>query len=164
MGRVTSDRNLSPISPRPSLTVTTRELRFDLTSHTFLSSKARTSVTGLIQPPSKWHRQRVRPSRNGWGVNVTTNLYSAQRLQINVAISPVSNMLQGVLFKLVKGKGKGKGKAIPVQTWTDPRGSRSLRLPEFLDNQQMKVVKLSALSNGRLYPLGTHSFWMLGVP
>jgi len=28
-------------------------------------------------------------------------------------------------------KGKGKGKAIPLQDWTDPEGSRRLRLPDF---------------------------------
>jgi len=27
--------------------------------------------------------------------------------------------------------GKGKGKAIPLQAWTGPKGSRSLRLPDF---------------------------------
>ena len=26
---------------------------------------------------------------------------------------------------------KGKGKAIPLQAWTGPEGSRSLRLPDF---------------------------------
>jgi hypothetical protein len=26
---------------------------------------------------------------------------------------------------------KGKGKAIPLQVWTDPEGSRRLRLPDF---------------------------------
>jgi hypothetical protein len=26
---------------------------------------------------------------------------------------------------------KGKGKAIPLQTWTSPKGSRRLRLPHF---------------------------------
>jgi len=30
-----------------------------------------------------------------------------------------------------KGKGNGKGKAIPLQAWTDPEGSRRLRLPDF---------------------------------
>jgi len=42
---------------------------------------------------------------------------------------------------------KGKGKAIPLQAWTGPEGSRRLRLPDF-----MKVVRLSALRTGRLYP------------
>jgi len=27
--------------------------------------------------------------------------------------------------------GKGKSKAIPVQNWSDPEGSRRLRLPDF---------------------------------
>ena len=45
-----------------------------------------------------------------------------------------------------------KGKAVPLQTLTGPRGSRMLRLPEFLDNWHMKVVRLSALSAGSLYP------------
>jgi len=43
-----------------------------------------------------------------------------------------------------------KGKAIPVQAWTSPEGSRSLRLPDF--NRHMKVVRLSTLPTGRLYP------------
>jgi hypothetical protein len=29
-----------------------------------------------------------------------------------------------------QSKGKGKGKAIPLQAWTDPEGSRRLRLPD----------------------------------
>jgi hypothetical protein len=37
--------------------------------------------------------------------------------------------------------------------WTDPEGSRTLRPPEF-DNRHMKVVRLSALRTGRLYPHG----------
>ena len=41
---------------------------------------------------------------------------------------------------------------IPVQGWTGPEFSRRLRLPEFLDNRHMKVVRLSALRTGRLYP------------
>jgi hypothetical protein len=45
-----------------------------------------------------------------------------------------------------------KGKAIPLQAWTGPEGSRRLRLPDYLDNRQMNVVRLSALSTGRLYP------------
>jgi len=35
-------------------------------------------------------------------------------------------------------------KAIPLQAWTGPQGCRRLRLPEFLDNRHMKVVRLSA--------------------
>ena len=51
-------------------------------------------------------------------------------------------------------EGKGKGNAFPLQAWTSPYDSRRLRLPEFLDSRHMKVERLSALSTGRLYPLG----------
>jgi hypothetical protein len=44
---------------------------------------------------------------------------------------------------------RGKDKGIPLQAWTGPR---RLRLPEFLDNLHTKVVRLSALRTGCLYP------------
>jgi hypothetical protein len=44
------------------------------------------------------------------------------------------------------------GKAFPLQTWTGPWGFQEVEAPEFLDNRHMKVVKLSALCTGRLYP------------
>jgi hypothetical protein len=43
-----------------------------------------------------------------------------------------------------------KKKAIPLQALTFPWGFRRLRLPEFLDNRHLKVVRLSALRTGRL--------------
>jgi hypothetical protein len=43
---------------------------------------------------------------------------------------------------------------IPLQAWTDSLGSRSWRLSEFLDNGPMKVVRLTALHTGHLYPPG----------
>jgi hypothetical protein len=45
-----------------------------------------------------------------------------------------------------------KGKVIPLEALTGPEGSRSLRLPDFKDNRHMKVVRLLAVSTGRLYP------------
>jgi hypothetical protein len=48
--------------------------------------------------------------------------------------------------------GDGKGKAVPAQAWKGPKGSRWSRLPEFIDNRNMKVVRLSLLRSGRLYP------------
>jgi hypothetical protein len=48
-----------------------------------------------------------------------------------------------------------KGKAIPLQAWTDPEGSRRLRLPDF--SRHVKVVRLSALRTGRFYPPGNIS-------
>jgi hypothetical protein len=66
-----------------------------------------------------------------------------------------------------KTKKKENKKAIPLQAWAGPLQAwagpyrpRRLRLPEFLDSCYMKVVRLSALLTGRLYPLrsipGTH--------
>jgi hypothetical protein len=53
-------------------------------------------------------------------------------------------------------------KAIPVEAWTAPEGSRRLRIPEFLENPHMEVVRLSALRTGRHYLLdnisGTHFY------
>jgi len=40
----------------------------------------------------------------------------------------------------------------PLLAWTDPLCCKRLRIPEFLDNKQMKVVRLSALRIGQLYP------------
>ena len=50
--------------------------------------------------------------------------------------------------------GNCRGKAIPVHAWTAPLGSRNLRVPEFLDNRQMKVLCLSALCTDCLYTQG----------
>jgi hypothetical protein len=44
-----------------------------------------------------------------------------------------------------------KGKTTPIEAWTGPYSSRSLRLSEFLENRYMKVVR-SAISTCRLYP------------
>jgi hypothetical protein len=53
----------------------------------------------------------------------------------------------------------GKGKAIPLQAWTGPEGPE-FEAPRFQDNRHMNVVRLSALSTGRLcrsvYIPGTH--------
>jgi hypothetical protein len=43
---------------------------------------------------------------------------------------------------------KGKGKAIPLQAWTGPE----VEATRFQDNRHMKVVRLSALRTGHLYP------------
>jgi len=44
-------------------------------------------------------------------------------------------------------------KAIPLQAWTGPEGFR-MRLPDFKKKGHMKVVRLSALRTGCLYPTG----------
>jgi hypothetical protein len=45
-----------------------------------------------------------------------------------------------------------KGKAFPLQAWAGPWGVQEVETPEFLYNRHMKVVRLSALRTGRLYP------------
>ena len=41
---------------------------------------------------------------------------------------------------------------ISPQAWRGLLGFQEVEAPEFLDNRHMKVVRLSALSTGRLYP------------
>ena len=48
-----------------------------------------------------------------------------------------------------------KGKAIPVQAWTSPEGSRTLRSSDFEDTRHMKGLTLSALLTGRPFPPGS---------
>ena len=54
----------------------------------------------------------------------------------------------------------GKGKATPVQACYKPIALQEVEVPRFQDKRQMKVVRLSALRTGRLYPPenipGTH--------
>ena len=45
-----------------------------------------------------------------------------------------------------------KGKAIPVQAYYRPKGFQKAEAPRFQDIRHMKVVWLSALRTGRLYP------------
>jgi hypothetical protein len=45
-------------------------------------------------------------------------------------------------------------KAIAIRTWTGPLGLLEVEAPGFSDNRHMKVVRLSALRTGRLYPPG----------
>ena len=63
-------------------------------------------------------------------------------------------MLKSRRMTYEDGTFQSKGKAIPLQPWTDSEGSRRLRLPDFGDYQRMKLVRLSALRTGRLYPPG----------
>jgi hypothetical protein len=70
-------------------------------------------------------------------------------------ISPIFYFLLLVLIKFSTEnfhKNVLKDKAIPVQACTGPEGSRRLRFPDLLDSRHMKVVRLSALRTGHLYP------------
>jgi len=69
--------------------------------------------------------------------------------EVTVKITFSWNMMSFVLVK------NGESKCNNVQAWADPEDSRRLRLPEFLGNRHMKVVRLSALRTGRLYTPGS---------
>ena len=59
---------------------------------------------------------------------------------------------------------RGLRTACPIsysKAWTGPWGSRRLRLAELLRNRHMKVVRLSALRTGRLYPRRYFSYSFL---
>jgi hypothetical protein len=45
-----------------------------------------------------------------------------------------------------------KVKSFPATGLEEPLGFPDVEAPEFLDNLHMKVVRLSALCTGRLYP------------
>jgi hypothetical protein len=53
---------------------------------------------------------------SGWNILILLASYSQTDMMYTIAVC------------------KGKGKAIPLQAWTDPEGSRRLRLPDFKTN------------------------------
>jgi hypothetical protein len=61
------------------------------------------------------------------------------------------SLKKGIFINLMEGS-KGKRYSYPYTGPDIPLGPRRLRLRGFLENRYMKIVKLSALSTGRLYP------------
>jgi len=53
------------------------------------------------------------------------------------------NQLRALLYSV---------KAIPLQAWAGPEGFQEVEAPRFWDNRHMKVVRLSAVRTGHLYP------------
>jgi hypothetical protein len=80
----------------------------------------------------------------------------------------VKNTLCSPTYRPTNANSLCKGTAIPLQAWTGPESCRRLRLPEFLDSRQMKVIRLSAQSTGCIYPAGdiaaTHFCWRPSRP
>jgi hypothetical protein len=64
---------------------------------------------------------------------------------------PETSQLEAVLLQILP---QGKGKAVPDQTCYRPLGFQDDKAPRFQDNRHMKVVRLSDLHTGRLYPPG----------
>ena len=55
------------------------------------------------------------------------------------------------LVVIINSIKKDKGKAVPLQAWTGPEGSRTLRFPDFVTTAQ-DGGRLLAFRSGRLYP------------
>ena len=91
----------------------------------------------------------------GWHVRINEELRALMYLGIcclrsrNVAFVP-SNVCwtEETLFHSLH---LYKGKAVPLQAWTGPKGSRKLRLSDFMTMAQ-DGGRLSTLRTGRLYP------------
>ena len=63
---------------------------------------------------------------------------------------------------------RNMGKSNPITGLDRPWGFQEVEVPRFQDSRHMKVVRLSALRTGRLYPPGnipgTHFCWRLSQP
>ena len=64
----------------------------------------------------------------------------------------IANWLRRLLHRSLYRLLVPQQKVIPVQAWTGPEVSTELEAPRFQDNRHMKVVRMSTLRTGRLYP------------
>ena len=104
-----------------------------------LNLGARWGVSGqghvlVALPPGK---RNATPCTRGW-VGPRARLDGSENIAPTGIVSACTVTNQQIMYKIVKCK------AIPLTAWTGPVGSRMLR--------HMKVVRLSALRTGRLYP------------
>ena len=86
--------------------------------------------------------------------NVTKYQYTAHNIQEERRSQVTMLAAQGEVgsFQPVRITVKRMGEVILLQSWTDPYGSRRVRLLKFLDSPHVKVVRSPALGTGRLYP------------
>ena len=98
-----------------------------------------------IQVHCQVYRLVYRSATDDVSLHVYWNLNPGRLTEANID-STVSRSVTSC--SLVEAVSKGKGKAIPVQTLRFPGGWG----PRFQDSQHMKVVRLSALRTGQLYP------------
>ena len=93
-----------------------------------------------------------------WQLNTTNR--KQQCVCIRTCLCGPHNMKEDVPF----GHGCGKRnirhnserKAVPLQVWTGPWRFQEVEAPRFQDNRHMKLLRLSALRTGRLYPQEVH--------
>jgi hypothetical protein len=75
----------------------------------------------LVLTAGKWRFRRENVICDDFGFKILVSLKSDKNNGYFI-LSPMY---------LYNSKGNGKGKAIPLQSWTDPEGSRRVRFPDF---------------------------------
>jgi hypothetical protein len=110
----------------------------------------------ILQPPS--HPLKLVPC----AVDLSANFLDI-RLPSSHLLQP-TELPNHSSYRGIKGQpllpSKGKRQSNPITGLDRPCGFQEVETPRFQDNRHMKVVRLSALSTGLLYPsgniLGTH--------
>jgi hypothetical protein len=82
---------------------------------------------------------------------LTLNIYKYESFLQNVRLSGLYRH-KCLCQKLILVKMSDFKLSFPATGLDRPLGFQELKVPEFLDNQHLKVVRLSALRTGRLYP------------
>ena len=80
---------------------------------------------------------------------MTTNIHNTLRRRYQYNLNQLRKVLQHNNITIAKA---GKGKSVPLQAWSGPESSRKLRFQDFMTTAHRKVVRLSALRTGRIYP------------
>ena len=98
-----------------------------------------------------------RPSHPPWFLQPNNILWAAQITQFLVTYflpqHPHLDTPPTYVFPLMrKTQYQTHTKTIPLQARTGPEGFLEVEAPRFQDNRHMKVIRLSALHTGRLYP------------
>ena len=80
----------------------------------------------------KYHLSCIEPRFLGCAARSTVSVRTElSEFAINSSVRNTAFEIVANLGRRVTNINKGKDKAIPLQSWTGPEGSRSLRLPNF---------------------------------
>ena len=110
----------------------------------FVCSSFNDAISKFIFPLFLW-------TRINWGEWSASSFFCSTF----VVICKVSLLTRGSVAAILIWALWMEGKSIPLQAWTGPEGSKRLSYQNFQTigwNWIMKVVRLSALSTGRLNP------------
>jgi hypothetical protein len=90
-----------------------------------ISNTLKQDTVGQVLPCWEW------PGGDAWPCRVKRLQSSCSPNLIPLRTAVHLNYITNLSSCLKEKKGKGKGTAIPLQAWTDPEGSRRLRIPDF---------------------------------